>query len=436
MRLVQQQPSKARRKTISCPTQIQDLKTLDIRGVKVQYDCNSMKLWELENGEMAPKPEVGMHKPQVPLSCSTACTYLILNVAHGCNLKCTYCFASTYNRTPVMSPALAQEVVTKMFRPRDPIKMGFFGGEPLMAWDTIVSTVEFVKQLAKAREVKYSFHVTTNGTLLDKKKAKFLADNNFSVLVSVDGPEALHNETRPMKNGDNSFEHTMEGLEHLRACHARSVALRGSFTPSNMQLLKRVKFAQNLVDKGYAKSYSIEPVSGSEGNVPGKEYRFTREGLEKEFGQVSKWFLERLEAGKKTPFFYYTKLLNRVMFRAPQVTECGAGKGYLTVNPVGEIFACHREEGTHIGHIRLGIDEQLRLPWLENRIFRSAECMKCWARYICGGGCRQIKAERGISLNSPDTERCQIMTTIARECLWIAASMSSAAAAKYGGNPH
>ena len=430
MKLVQGDAEKKR--MLSCPQDKKDIILFNIRGVKVAYDCNEMSLYHVGEGENSIGSEIGTSKPQVPLFCDTQCSYLVLNVVHSCNLACKYCFASVYNRTPKMSPDLARECISKLFHPRKNIKVGFFGGEPLMAWDTIVAAVEYAKFMAKARKVSCSFHVTTNATLITDEIAKYIADHNFSVLVSLDGTSDVHNEYRPMKNGQDSYKAVMQGMELLKKHGVSRVTIRSTFTPERIELLERAQHFQELVDAGYAKAYSIEPVCGSEGCSPLGNHSFSKEVLQEEFSKLSTWYLEHLNQGRILPYFYYRKLLEHLMLRKPQCTECGAGKGYLTVNPLGDILACHRESGTKIGHVRLGIDEELRLPWMENRIFRSKECMSCWARYICGGGCRQIKAEAGFDFSTPSAERCKVMEVLAMECLWLAASMPPETARNYG----
>jgi radical SAM protein with 4Fe4S-binding SPASM domain len=69
------------------------------------------------------------------------------------------------------------------------------------------------------------------------------------------------------------------------------------------------------------------------------------------------------------------------------VRNCGASRGYLSVNGKGMIFACHREGYSKIGDLSTGIDEELRAPWLDNRGYQRKDCMKCPVRWVCGSGC-------------------------------------------------
>ena len=88
--------------------------------------------------------------------------------------------------------------------------MGFFGGEPLLNWDLIQQVTAYVADLAAKRGVGKSLHITTNAILLDDERIKFLDDNGFSLIVSLDGPEELHNQMRPAKDSSvNSQQATL-----------------------------------------------------------------------------------------------------------------------------------------------------------------------------------------------------------------------------------
>lgn len=58
--------------------------------------------------------------------------------------------------------------------------------------------------------------MTTNGTLLTMDIARFLAENNFEVLISLDGSKNEHNEYRKFANGKGSFDTIMNNLRAIR----------------------------------------------------------------------------------------------------------------------------------------------------------------------------------------------------------------------------
>ncbi len=428
---------KRKTRMLNCPTRGEQWHGLRLYGKDILYNEDTLRAVLIE--DKSESESIGCSnstKPQFTLANVRTARYVVLNVTHGCNLACKYCFAREYGKMPIMTIALAREAVNKLFDVRSDLNFGFFGGEPLMAWDTVRQTMQYVRGLAKARQVKCKFHITTNATLLTPEIAQVIKNFGCSLLVSLDGPEAIHNEWRPMKNGMDSFQSTVKALELLHKMGmSRRVMLRGTFTPEHTQLIDRFKFAYDLQLKGWCNGFSIEPVNVTEGCIK-------REAMdnafpptfEEEYHTIAEWFLDKLEKGSSPPgFFHFRKLLGRLYRRELSATECGSGRGYLTIAPNGTICACHREAGTEIGHLRLGVDEERRQSWYDNRIYRSVECMKCWARFTCGGGCRQVLAEKGKSFDQTDKEHCRFMKMLIRECLWMLSSMADKTKERYFG---
>ena len=82
---------------------------------------------------------------------------LCLHVSHDCNLRCRYCFASTgdfgtgHRMTMDFDTARrAIDWVVEKSGKRRNIEVDFFGGEPLMALDTVKRTVEYARSLEES----------------------------------------------------------------------------------------------------------------------------------------------------------------------------------------------------------------------------------------------------------------------------------------------
>jgi len=424
---------------------------------------------------------------------------LVLNLTHACNLRCKYCFAADYDGVPGGAhgaPAMPPETAFKAlslfddgvnrqarcagapvakdakseisnqkseFRNRAPLSVSFFGGEPLLAWPTLILTAERIYQLAYERKVSYSLHVTTNGTLITPLKAAALKRFNFSVLLSLDGPKEIHNASRPtaadaavnsqitgapcaprnrqspIANHPSSFDLAMSGLDALNAAGIIP-SIRATFSELPAQLVERLEFFDALYRLGKISGVSIEPAILAEGcaSVPQTEMDLAR--LEEEWHAAAEWFVERARAGKPFPFFYFRKILARLLNCEFHGSECGAGRGYLTVGPDGKIFACHRESGTAIGHLpdpsdqsNPSFDSSARQPWLRNCINEHPECAECWARYLCGGGCAQNRVEIGGAVTAPVPNVCAARRVMMKQVLWIAAQLTQEEALKAAG---
>jgi len=141
-----------------------------------------------------------------------------------CNLDCRYCFylekASLFagNEKWRMSDAMLERYVQAYIeaQPEDvPITFAWQGGEPtLCGVDFFRKAVRWQKQYGAGRQIENAFQ--TNGTLLNDEWGTFLADENFLVGVSIDGPESIHDAYRVDRKGKGTWREVMRGIEVLK----------------------------------------------------------------------------------------------------------------------------------------------------------------------------------------------------------------------------
>jgi uncharacterized protein len=146
----------------------------------------------------------------------------VLEITQRCNLRCNYCtFGGGFvdhriHNSKVMSEETLKKAINEAFTHSDyieEISIGFYGGEPLLPWGLLKTAVCYAQSLSSSKQVRFS--ITTNATLVDEKKAQFLKDAGFSVLVSLDGPKFLHDQHRIYPNGKGSYTDTVRGLKIL-----------------------------------------------------------------------------------------------------------------------------------------------------------------------------------------------------------------------------
>lgn len=411
------------------PTAKPEVKVLDLHGEFVALDVNSLCAVHVDGriaaalrrdgGETFHGLLFSRRKPQFRLPRAVPVRRVVLNVTHACNLACVYCFAGGDRPVPPMSLEIARKGL-RLLDPRGAVDVAFFGGEPLMAWDLIRRVMTEARALAQKRKVRAKFHITTNGLLLDAGTIRFLSEQPCSLLVSLDGPEAIHNAARPARDPDtNSFRETLAALERARdAGLGQRVMARATFVARDPQLVRRIEFLAGLEDAGLIHGFSVEPAVLGEGCAR-RGGGLDKKAVAGEYHAAAQWFVRRIRAGRSANFFHFRKLLRRILSAQHTGTECGAGKGYVTVGTDGTLYACHREAGTAIGHVDYGFDEQARAPWADNRVYARNGCMRCWARYLCGGGCRQASLELAGDLHAAAPERCFLQQTMLRECFWI-----------------
>ena len=140
-----------------------------------------------------------------------------------CNLGCAYCY---YLDKEALYPGdrfrMSDEVAEKYVRQtiqmhRTPeVSIAWQGGEP-----TLMGVGFFRKVMAMEKQYQRPGQsilnsIQTNGTLLTDEWCEFLAEHDFLVGISIDGPQPLHDAYRVDKRGGGSFEKVMEGLRLLQ----------------------------------------------------------------------------------------------------------------------------------------------------------------------------------------------------------------------------
>ena len=144
-----------------------------------------------------------------------------------CNLDCKYCFylekESLYQEERKTHPSwqMPDEVLESYIRQTieqqeiPEISFAWQGGEPtLLGVRFFRKVVALQQKYADGKRILNALQ--TNGTLLDDEWGAFLAEQNFLVGLSVDGPEALHDAYRVDKQGRPTFAQVMRGLEVLQ----------------------------------------------------------------------------------------------------------------------------------------------------------------------------------------------------------------------------
>ena len=147
---------------------------------------------------------------------------LIKPASSACNMGCGYCFynAIAKNRQNAFEGMMnldTLEIIVKeaLETAEGFCSFAFQGGEPtLRGLDFYKSLIEMVKKYNN-KKLSVHYSIQTNGILIDHEWADFLAENNFLVGLSLDGPEEIHNINRRMQNGDESFNKVIKAARIL-----------------------------------------------------------------------------------------------------------------------------------------------------------------------------------------------------------------------------
>ena len=350
-------------------------------------------------------PETAMLLPK-----SAQIKALCLHVSHDCNLRCKYCFASTgdfgtgHRMTMDFETAKkAIDFVVARSGKRRNIEVDFFGGEPLMAMDTVKRTVEYARSIEKAAGKCFRFTITTNGVLLNDETIEYINREMSNAVLSLDGRKEVNDELRPTINGKGSYDLIVPKFKKLIAGRGtKDYYLRGTFTRFHKD------FAGDVMElASIGKNVSVEPVVGKESDPYALRESDLPE-LKAEYERLA----EFLKDHRDVNFFHFNVDLTQGPCVIKRLRGCGAGCEYVAITPDGDIYPCHQFVGNEeykLGSLDDGsFDMEKSGKFAELNVYTREACKTCWARFYCSGGCSASNLLVNGDIKEPHTVGCEL----------------------------
>jgi len=138
-----------------------------------------------------------------------------------CNFSCTYCFQGPAPQARVMAEETQDNLIEfadGLLRSgsKGPLVVTWFGGEPLLQLACIRSLSKRLLALAQRHRVQGFHEMLTNGYYLNLLSANLVHELGLSsITVSLDGPRVVHDERRPLKDGNGTFDTIISNIDSL-----------------------------------------------------------------------------------------------------------------------------------------------------------------------------------------------------------------------------
>ncbi|NQS75482.1 MAG: thioether cross-link-forming SCIFF peptide maturase [Peptococcaceae bacterium] len=354
---------------------------------------------------------------------------LCLHVAHDCNLRCEYCFASkgSYNVDKRLMPEeiafQAVDFLVENSGKRENIEIDFFGGEPLLNFGVVKKTVEYARKIETLTGKKFYFTITTNGTLFDESNIAYINENMDNVVISIDGRKSVHDAIRYNAAGRGTYDKILaDALRLVRSRENKSYFIRGTFTSWNTDFSQDVL---HLADQGF-EEISMEPVVGT-----GEDFHIREEHIPEiiaEYERLAYAYITRIREGHPFRFYHFNVDIYQGPCLYKRITACGAGTEYFAVTPEGHLYPCHQfvgQEEFQMGSLDTGIKNNILVEQFgQANILNKEDCRNCWAKLFCSGGCHAnsyfangniLKPVESICAMQKKRIECAIMIEVCRQ---------------------
>ncbi|MDR1922823.1 MAG: radical SAM protein [Planctomycetaceae bacterium] len=333
-------------------------------------------------------------------------SYMELILTSDCNLRCSYCFER--DKKPFnMSDEVAFAAVDFLIQTSRDIKdltILLFGGEPMLRFDLIQRIVPYANKKAADAGKTIGWDMTTNGTLIDETRARWMAEHKVKYLLSLDGAKEDHDRYRKFPDGRSSYELIMEHLPMMKS-YQPWMGTKMSVTPEstlrlrdNLYELWKNGINQFIVGYAHGLDWNDENLLKYEQGMLNVCELYLEMKYNEKYFRITAFEEESLCDIKEVPF------------------GCGAGRGRFCVDTQGDLYGCskmctimgHGKGILPFGNVLQGFTLiNNRKHCLNDSIKSRRKCQGCDYEKSCGGGCPATNYERTGSIYLQGDEECE-----------------------------
>lgn len=276
----------------------------------------------------------------------------IFVVNTACNMQCVYCQAQNGEEIPnaFMSRETAQAAVEIALQsPSNNLQFEFQGGEPLLNFDIIRFIVEYSRERAGNKNIRYS--IVSNLTLLTDEMVQFIRDNEIEISTSLDGPASIHNLNRPYKNGLGTYGDLKEKIAFCRNNHIQVGAI---LTVTKNSLSSPTEIIDEYLASGFNRILlrALTPLGCANKRWPDIGYT-PKEFLEfykTAFDYILELNLKGTYISEGIASIFLSKIIEGVAVNYMELrSPCGATLGQIAYYCDGKIYTC--DEGRMIAEM-------------------------------------------------------------------------------------
>jgi uncharacterized protein len=307
----------------------------------------------------------------------------------SCNFNCDYCFQGDQKARGDMKPEVQDALLAFLEKSMDKLNSlntAWYGGEPMLRWQTIYNLADRLIDLCNANGVAYHAMMVTNGYLLTQKKAERLYRRRVKTIqITLDGPPVQHNKRRPLITGGPTFDAVVANMKKIVGIIPINISVRINVDARNCSLSEMDHLFQILVDNGLAnkKGFGV--------------YFAPVEAITRECHNIAESLLVKEEYARKELALFKMAIKKKLAhYRYPPrfFGTCAAVRpnGYVVL-PDGSLHKCwdtisrgENAVGTLFDMDKVP-DNKIYRKWLDWSPFKIEECKRCILLPNCAGAC-------------------------------------------------
>jgi uncharacterized protein len=306
----------------------------------------------------------------------------------NCNFACPYCYEE--NRKAVYMDKKTEANIVEFIKKHDRVRklrLTWYGGEPLLGFESIKRLLEEFKKITHAKLVSHT--MTTNGYLLDEAKSIFFKDFPLNTIqITIDGTKEHHDKRRVLaQNSQPTFDRIVANIDKFVVHNPNTrVVIRVNLDKSNKESFIDIykEFNERWKDKGFKVIVTPAFVKDFSSVLQDYETKGCRDIICLDKVQIIDYF-EELYRKHNLDISFSTKHC---------IGGCGATVvNYYVIGPQGELYKCWNDIGDEkaiVGYVDSDkiVNYELLTRYLAGpTMLDSEECKDCKLFPICDGGC-------------------------------------------------
>lgn len=304
---------------------------------------------------------------------------------YTCNFKCIYCYSAAGRSSKQVEFEKIKAVIDYLFcsgkKQSNPYIINFSGGgEPLLSFELLKRTVEYVEDVNKDKNYKYNIGLVTNGSLITPEIVDYLQHKKVDMAVSFEILERLQDKERGCYSKVAANIDMMLEKEY-------PFGIRTTFTPESVSCMCE------MINELATRFPKLKKVVFD--TVLSPDLFQTADSLAHYYDTFITEYYKAKKLGKEKGITIESIAVEMLSMVRDRTCE-----GKIVLTPMGTISSCARVSSpqeelyneyiygkTEDGKILFN-EEKFKEILSQNNIYSQPICKDCFAKWNCGGGCR------------------------------------------------